>query len=87
MAEPPQVKKAPSNTEVRLKDQPEQSEFPQLIGWKRNNVKVHWQLIDGSTVIGTVNWFDNYNIQVKDDLGEITIPKHSILWYREAGNI
>ena len=86
MADIPDKKMPPARV-ANAQGQPEHSEFEQLVRWIRNNIKVHWQLLDGSTVIGTVNWFDNYNIQVKDDLGEITIPKHSILWYRAAGDI
>ena len=55
----------------------------QFLKWKRSGVKIHWQLVDGSTVIGPLNWFDNYNVQVRTDLGDITLLKHAILWYRE----
>ena len=66
-------------------ERPPQPEFEQILRWKRNSTKVHWQLIDGSAVIGTITWWDQYAVQVKaDDLGNVTIPKHSILWYREA---
>jgi len=64
---------------------PERPELAELLRWKRNGIKIHWQLIDGSALIGTLNWFDNYNVQIQaDELGAITIPKHSILWYKEA---
>ena len=78
-------KKAGPKAEATAKPAIERPEVTEFLKWKRNGTKIHWQLIDGSTVTGALNWFDNYNVQVKtDDLGNITIPKHSILWYREA---
>ncbi len=60
-------------------------ELAQLLNWKRNQTLIHWQLVDGSTVVGSIIWFDNYNICVKaENLGDVTIPKHSMLWYKEA---
>lgn len=59
-------------------------EVAQFLKWKRTGVKIHWQLVDGSTVIGPLNGFDNYNVQVRAGLGDITILKHAILWYREV---
>jgi sRNA-binding regulator protein Hfq len=64
---------------------PEIPSTAELLKWKRSGTKVHWQLMDGSSVIGALNWFDNYNVQVQTEgLGAITIPKHALLWYREA---
>jgi len=78
MAEIPQKKNV--QPEARLRETTERPESEQLLKWKRNGTKVHWQLIDGSALIGSINWWDNYTIQVKaDDLGDVTIPKHSIL--------
>lgn len=63
----------------------ERPEIAEFLEWKRSGTSIHWQLIDGSAIIGTLNWFDNYNVQVHvDGMGNLTIPTHSILWYREA---
>lgn len=67
------------------KPQEERPELAEFLRWKRSATKIHWQLIDGSALLGTLNWFDNYNVQVHvDAMGNLTIPKHSILWYKEA---
>lgn len=84
MAEPGNKRTQPK-AEAKPKGPAERPEVAQFLQWKRNGTQIHWQLIDGSTVIGCLNWFDNYNVQVStEDLGDVTIPKHSILWYREA---
>lgn len=78
-------KSVPPKTEAKPKETPERPEIAQFLKWQRDGIKIHWQLLDGSTVIGTLNWFDQYTVQVKTDgMGDVTIPKHSILWYREA---
>ena len=80
MAESPSKK-----TPIKPQEQPERPEIAEFLKWKRNGIRIHWQLIDGSALIGTLNWFDNYNVQVNvDSIGNLTIPKHSILWYKEA---
>ena len=74
-----------AKTPAKGKEPPERPEITEFLRWKRNEIKVHWQLINGSSLIGTLSWFDNYNVQVNaDGMGNVTIPKHSILWYREA---
>ena len=77
-------KKTQVKVEAKPKEPPERPEVAQFLKWKLNGTKIHWQLLDGSTVIGELNWFDNYTVQVSTDLGEMTIPKHAILWYREV---
>ncbi len=84
MAEPTNKRTSPK-AESKPSGPSERPEVAQYLKWKRNGTTIHWQLIDGSTVIGSLNWFDNYNVQVStEDMGDITIPKHSILWYREG---
>lgn len=71
--------------EQAIKATPELQSNAELSRWKRTGTKVHWQLVDGSSIIGTVNWFDKYTVQVQsEELGTVTIPKHALLWYREA---
>ena len=84
MAEQP-LKKSLSMADAQPRERPSSPEFEQLLKWKRDGVKIHWQLIDGSAVIGKLQWFDRYTVGVRtDDLGDIVICKHGLLWYREA---
>lgn len=67
------------------KTTPELQSTVELAAWKRSGTKVQWQLLDGSAIIGTVVWFDKYTVHVQSEqLGTVTIPKHTLLWYREA---
>jgi sRNA-binding regulator protein Hfq len=80
----PAGKKIRAQAEAKPKEPPERPEVAQFLKWKRNGTRIHWQLLDGSTVIGALNWFDNYTVQVQTDIGDMTIPKHALLWYREV---
>ena len=86
MAGPTDRKTSPQ-AEAKPKEPPERPEVAQFLKWKRTGVKIHWQLVDGSTVIGTLNWFDNYNVQLRTDMGDITLLKHAILWYRALSEL
>lgn len=64
---------------------PKHASVMQFLSWRRTKCKIHWQLSDGSSVVGTLNWFDPWNVNItSEELGEITIPKHALMWYREA---
>lgn len=60
----------------------------QLRQWRFNKTSVLFKLQDNSSMIGTIQWFDKFNIAVEtDDIGPITILKHSILWYGEKDKL
>jgi len=67
---------------------PKSEAVKQLSGWRKNSTPVHWQFMDGSSVIGVIQWYDRVNIGIDaEGLGPITIPKHALQWYAPANQI
>lgn len=60
-------------------------EQEQLARWVKEGTPVWMKLIDGSILVGKLKWYDQYVLKLLLVGGEaLTVPKHSILYYRQA---
>jgi len=60
----------------------------QLSGWKKDQIVVHWRFMDDSSVVGTLQWYDRYNVAIDaEGLGPLTIPKHALKFYGPANQL
>ncbi len=73
------------NDQKKRTSHPAAASMSELSLWRREGTFVHLQLIDGSKLIGSLNCFDNWNVNIKTkDMGDITVLKHTLLWYSKV---
>jgi len=82
--------------EAKLKEapKPQKEKRPPQVTWKEQEQLVRWieeqtpiwiKLLDGSILVGKLKWYDQYVLKLLLLGGEaLTVPKHSILYYRQA---
>lgn len=62
---------------------PVQISSAQMIRYRDQHDVLEFHLVNGSKVTGDVTWFDDFAYNVRsNEHGEITLPRHSVLFYR-----
>ncbi len=71
-------------TERRDRPMPVQISSAQMIRFRDEHRQITFQLVNGAQFVGDVTWFDDFAYNVKTEEGEVTIPRHSVVWYKAA---
>jgi len=69
-------------TERRDRPMPVQISSAQMIRFRDEHRVLAFHLVNGETITGDVTWFDDFAYNVKTEAGEITIPRHAVVWYK-----
>jgi len=87
MAKAVKQKPGPQPEKVKEKRPPQVTwkEQEQLTKWVEEGTPIWIKLLDGSILVGKIKWYDQYVLKLLLVGGEaLTVPKHSILYYRQA---
>jgi len=87
MAKAVKQKQPGSQPEKKEKRPPQVTwrEQEQLTRWVEEQTPIWIKLLDGSILVGKLKWYDQYVLKLLLVGGEaLTVPKHSILYYRQA---
>lgn len=58
-------------------------EVQKFVEWVKSKAPVYIKLINGEEFEGRLKWYDQYALKLVTEEHDITIPKHSILYYYE----